>query len=57
MYYSLKTDCYFRKYGKIGYISRPIITTEEVVDEMGAIFLGKLSYIPLHIDEIAEQLF
>lgn len=56
MYYSLKTDCYFRKYGEIGYISRPIITTEEVVDEIGAIFLGKLSYEPIHIDTIVEEL-
>lgn len=56
MYYSMKTDCYFRKYGKIGYISRPIITTEEVVDEIGAVFLDKLSYKPKHIDEIVEEL-
>lgn len=57
MYYSLKTDCYFRKYGKIGYLSRPIITTEEVVDEIGAIFLDKLSYLPIHIDDVVKQLF
>ena len=56
MYYSLKTDCYFRKYGNIGYISRPIITTEEVVDEIGAIFLDKLSYTPIHIDEVVNRL-
>lgn len=56
MYYSLKTDCYFRKYGEIGYISRPIITTEEVVDEIGAIILEKLSYTPVLIDEIVEKL-
>lgn len=56
MYFSLKTDCYFRKYGKIGYLSRPIITTEEIVDEIGSFFLDKLSYTPTHIDEIVGQL-
>lgn len=57
MYYSLKTDCYFRKYGRIGYISRPIINIEEIVDEIGAVFLSKLSYAPIHIDEVVSQIF
>lgn len=57
MYYSLKTDCYFRRYGKIGYLSRPIITTEEVVDEIGAIFLDKLTYEPIHLDVVVEKSF
>lgn len=57
MFYSLKTDCYFRKYGEIGYITRPIVTMEEVVDEIGAFFLDKLSYSPKSIDEIVEELF
>lgn len=52
MYFALKTDCYFRKYGEIGYITRPIVTMEEVVDEVGAIFLGELGYEPKSIDDI-----
>ena len=55
MLYSLKPDCYFRQYGDIGYISRPIVGMEEVVDENGAIFLSQLQYSPLSIDELSER--
>lgn len=56
MYFALKTDCYFRKYGDIGYISRPIIGMEEVVDEYGAIFIERLQYSPREIQEIINEL-
>ena len=56
MYYSLKSDCYFKKYDEIGYIARPIITMEEVVDRVGALFLEKLSYTPKSILCIVESL-
>lgn len=56
MYYSLKSDCYFRKYGNIGYIVRPIVSVEEIVDESGALFINKLSYEPRHIDEIVSEI-
>ena len=55
MLYSLKPDCYFRQYGDLGYISRPIVGMEEVVDENGAIFLSQLQYSPLSIDELSER--
>jgi len=56
MYFALKTDCYFRKYGDIGYIARPIIGMEEVVDEYGAMFIEQLKYEPMSINEIADSL-
>lgn len=56
MYFALKPDCYFRKYDDIGYISRPIIGIEEVVDEYGAMFLEQLQYEPRKIDDIAKGL-
>lgn len=56
MYYSLKSDCYFRKYKDIGYITRPIISIEEVVDNIGALFIEKLNYEPQKIDEIVNKL-
>lgn len=57
MFFALKPDCYFRRYGDIGYISRPIIGMEEVVDEYGAIFIEQLQYLPRNIDDIANDLF
>ena len=56
MYFSLKSDCYFRHYGSIGYILRPIILAEEVVDECGALFLEQLQYEPKAIDDIVSNL-
>lgn len=56
MYYALKTDCYYRKYDEIGYIVRPIVEIEEVVNDTAAIFLETLSYTPKHIDEIVSEL-
>ena len=56
MYFALKSDCYFRKYDDIGYISRPIVGMEEVVDEIGAIFLEQLEYEPKSIECLVEQL-
>ena len=56
MYFALKSDCYFRKYENIGYISRPIIGIEEVVDEIGSIFLEQLEYEPKSIECLAEKL-
>ena len=56
MYFALKTDCYYRKYGDIGYISRPIIGMEEVVDEYGAIFIERLQYSPREIEDIVNEL-
>ena len=56
MFYSLKSDCYFRRYNDIGYIARPIITIEEVVDNVGAIFLECLSYSPRSIADIVDEL-
>lgn len=56
MYFALKPDCYFRRYDAIGYISRPIIGIEEVVDENGAIFLERLEYQPKNIDDIVREL-
>ncbi|MBO4941588.1 MAG: radical SAM protein [Clostridia bacterium] len=57
MYYSLKSDCYYRKYGNIGYIIRPIVSIEEVVDNVGSLFVEKLSYEPRDIDEIVGELY
>lgn len=56
MFFSLKSDCYFRKYGDIGYIVRPIVSIEEVVNGIGALFLEKLDYIPKSIDNIISVL-
>lgn len=56
MFFALKTDCYFRRYGDIGYISRPIIGMEEVVDEYGSIFIEQLQYLPREIDDIVDKL-
>lgn len=56
MYYALKSDCYFRLCGDLGYISRPIISIEEVVDECGAAFLKQLKYEPQCVDDIIGRL-
>lgn len=56
MYYSLKSDCYVRTYGDIGYIARPIVGIDQVVDASGAIFISKLQYSPLSIDDIVTLL-
>ena len=56
IYYSLKSDCYVRTYGDIGYISRPIIGIDKVVDISGAIFLSELSYSPTSIEDIVKSL-
>lgn len=56
MYFALKTDCYFRKYGDIGYIVRPIVEIEEVVNDTAAIFLETLNYTPKNIDEIVSEI-
>ena len=56
MYYSLKSDCYFRSYKDIGYITRPIIAIEEIVDNIGALFIGALNYEPQEIDSIVHKL-
>ena len=56
MFFSLKPDCYFRHYGKIGHIVRPILSMEEVVDECGALFIEQLEYEPEEIDTIVKKL-
>ncbi len=56
MFYSLKADCFFRKYGEIGYIGRPVVHAEEIVSESGAVFLQCLTYDPQNIDEIVDKL-
>ena len=56
MYFFLKKDCFFRKYDDIGYITRPALSLDEVVNEIGAIFIGKLGYEPKCIDDIAQEL-
>lgn len=56
MYFSLKSDCYFRRYGAIGHIIRPVISKEEVVDEYGAIFTEQLQYCPQYIDDLVHNL-
>lgn len=56
MYFSLKSDCYFRRYGTIGHIVRPVVSAEEVVDECGAIFIEQLRYDPQSIDDIIDSL-
>ena len=56
MYYSLKSDCYVRTYDDIGYISRPIIGIDKVVDISGAIFLSELSYVPTSVEDIVKSL-
>lgn len=56
MYFSLKSDCYFRRYGAIGHIIRPIVSMEEVMDDCGAIFLEQLLYDPQEIDDIVDNL-
>ena len=55
-YYSLKSDCYVRTYGDIGYISRPLVGIDKIVDSIGAVFLSKLQYEPLSIDNIVKLL-
>ena len=55
-YYSLKSDCYVRTYGDIGYISRPLAGIDKIVDSNGAVFLSKLQYSPLSIDDIVKLL-
>ena len=56
MFFSLKSDCYFRRYENIGYIIRPIISIEEVVNKTGAFFLDELTYSPQSLDDIVERL-
>ena len=34
MYFFLKKDCFFRKYDDIGYITRPALSLDEVVNEL-----------------------
>ncbi len=55
-FFALKADCYFRRYGEIGYIVRPIVGMEEVVEEVGAIFLETLGYAPRDFEEIVAAL-
>ena len=55
-YYSLKSDCYVRTYGDIGYISRPLAGIDKIVDSTGAVFLSKLQYVPLSINDITKSL-
>lgn len=57
MYFALKTDCYFRRYGDIGHLIRPIVSMEIAVDESGAILLEQLNYEPRNINEIVEKAF
>ena len=54
MYFALKTDCYFRRYGNIGHLIRPIVSMEIAVDDSGAILLEQLNYEPKEITEIAK---
>lgn len=56
MFFSLKSDCYFRRYETIGHIIRPVISIEEVVDECGSVFLEQLSYEPQGIDVLVNRL-
>lgn len=56
MFYALKNDCYFRRYGELGYIVRPIIFQEEVVDDIGSYFVEKLSYEFCDIKDIVKGL-
>lgn len=55
-YYSLKSDCYVRTYGDIGYISRPLAGTDKIVDSSAAVFLSKLQYSPTSINDIVKSL-
>ncbi|MDO4935516.1 MAG: radical SAM protein [Phascolarctobacterium sp.] len=56
MFYSLKKDCYFRKYGNIGYIVHSIYFIGEVVNESGTLFIEQLDYSLKSIDEIVKKL-
>lgn len=56
MYYALRPECYFRKYGEIGYLYNSLRFTDEVVDLQGAIFLEKLNYGYQDIDTIVNGL-
>ena len=56
MFFSLKSDCYFRRYETIGHIIRPVVSIEEVVDECGSVFLDQLSYEPQEIDFLVNRL-
>ncbi|MBR1437558.1 MAG: radical SAM protein [Synergistaceae bacterium] len=55
-YYSLKSDCYVRAYGEIGYISRPLVGIDKITDSIGAVFLSKLQYTPIYIDDMVKSL-
>lgn len=56
MYYALRQDCYFRQYGEIGYISRPVVSAEEILNESGAIFLAELDYEKKNIEDIVKNI-
>ena len=56
MYYALKTDCYFRHYGSVGHLIRPITDTEMVLNDSGALFVEQLDYIPHSLEEIVNKL-
>ena len=56
MFFALKPDCFFREYEDIGYISRPIIGIEEVVDKYGSLFIKQLQYYPRNINDITRDL-
>lgn len=56
MFYSLKNNVFVRHYEKIALITCPILLMDEVVDEIGSIFLEQLSYEPTSIDSIVKKL-
>lgn len=56
MFYSLRPDCFFRKYDTIGYIGRPIVHAEEIVNQIGAIFLQYLTYEFQDFEEIVDKI-
>lgn len=57
MYFGLKKDCYFRRYGDIGLLIKPASSVEKVLNNTGATFVERLSREPKSIDAIADELY
>lgn len=57
MYFGLKKDCYFRRYGDIGLLIKPASSLEKVLNNTGALFIEHLSREPKSIDVIADELY
>ena len=50
-------DTFIRKFGDIGYITNQLTKHDRVYDEIGAVFLDKISRIAKPIEEIVDEIY